>query len=312
MGEWVPKNQKAIFAASVGFGQCLGAACADCTSAITSKNWHIMFYAFGLMGIAWCIPAWFLMSDTPATHPFVSLDEAHYIQECFKAEGRTSKKDALSYWEITQERSWIANLVATCCWSWSWFCLLGWMPTFFEDVLGFSSTTAGHLAEYGYLLGAFAGMAWAYLFDEAMKQNFLDVAAARQWATSISMMGSAAVFLMVMSTMYSTGGAVQGSLLAMAVVLLTANKSGTWANMLDIGGSASNGKVVASINSASDIFGVINSIGVGVALDTTSLGWHGIFFSMAALNTVGAVFFVQNMSAQPFGTAEVPKKSVDG
>merc|ERR1740138_650555 len=135
------------------------------------------------------------MSNTPATHPFVSPEEVHYIDECLKAEGSHSKSDPLSFWQLMQRRSFLAVTVGTLCWAFSWSILLSWMPTYFQDVLGFSTAVSGHLAQYGYFLGGFAGMTWGYLFDKAVKQDQLGVASARAWAASISMMGASSLFL---------------------------------------------------------------------------------------------------------------------
>mmetsp|Transcript_68921 Transcript_68921/g.121835 ORF Transcript_68921/g.121835 Transcript_68921/m.121835 type:complete len:554 (-) Transcript_68921:37-1698(-) len=311
MGKWIPMHQKATVSASIAFGQCLGAATVDCTSSIIADNWHTMFYVFGLLGFVWCIPAWICMSNTPATHPFISLEEVHYIDECFKAEGKQSKKDPFSYWEMLQERSFLAVMVGSLCWGFSWSLLLSWMPTYFQDVLGFSTAASGHLAQYGYFLGGFAGLTWGYVFDELVKQDRLEVASARAGAASISMMGASTLFLFIMSNMYSASAALQGSMLAMSVVLLTANKSGTWANILDLGGATNSGKIVALISAIGDVSGMISSFGVGVALDITWLSWSSIFFTMLAFNAVGTLVFVRNMSTQPLDK-DVLTKGVDG
>jgi len=299
VGKWVPKHQKATVSASIAFGQCLGAATADCTSGIIAENWHTMFYVFGLLGLIWCVPAWIFLSDTPATHSFISLDEAHYIDQCVKAEGTQSKTDPLSFWQLMQHRSFHAVTVGTLCWAFTWSILLSWMPTYFQDVLGFSTAASGHFSQYGYFLGGFASLTWGYLFDKAVKEDRLDMASARAWAASISMMGASSLFLVIMSTMYSASAALQATLLASSVVLLTANKSGTWANILDLGGATNSGKIVALISAIGDVSGLVSSFGVGVALEITWLGWPSIFFTMVALNAVGTVVFVRNMSVQP-------------
>lgn len=86
---WVPETERSRFAAVVYNGANFGTIISiPLTGFLCSLNfmggWPLSFYIFGISGIVWCFFWWWLVFDTPQSHPRISLDERLYIEKCLR------------------------------------------------------------------------------------------------------------------------------------------------------------------------------------------------------------------------------------
>jgi len=300
---WSPKGQRATLTSCIGAGQCLGEAFALSASRITEMHWPIMFYVFGGLGFVWIIFFQLLVADTPATHPFISREEAQHIKACLDAEGAkhavegSKKPQASSYWHLLCQQSVQVAMFADFCWGYCWLALLAWLPNFFETVYGVSTSTAGELSLSGYYLGAVAVMVWGSGFDTCIRRKYLSLAAARRTAASAALLGSSLCFSVTISTMYVTPAIVQVLLLTTAVILLMANKSGTRANLVDLGGPENTPRLSAMDNTLQDVAGVGSSLIIGWLLTQPALNWIAVFLIFVVLNVIAAGVYASFMGA---------------
>jgi len=309
---WSPKGQRATLTSCIGAGQCLGEAFALSASPITEMHWPIMFYVFGGLGFIWIVFFQLLVTDTPATHPFISREEAQHIKACLDAEDAkhavegSKTPQASSYWHLLCHQSVQVTMFADFCWGYSWLALLTWLPAFFETAYSVSTGTAGELSLSGYYLGAVAVMVWGSGFDACIRRKYLSLADARRTAAVTALLGSSLCFSVTVSTMNTAPAIVQVLLLTTAVILLTANKSGTRANIVDLGGATDTSRISAMVNTLQDVAGLGSSLIIGWLLEQPALSWIAVFLSMVVLNVIAAGVYASFM-----GVSRLPPEGFD-
>lgn len=63
-----------------------------CGYLITAYGWESVFYVSGALGICWSISWIFLVFDSPAKHPTISIKERTYIETCIGQTIKTRSK----------------------------------------------------------------------------------------------------------------------------------------------------------------------------------------------------------------------------
>ncbi|XP_034464146.1 sialin isoform X2 [Hippoglossus hippoglossus] len=109
-------------------------------------DWTYVFYVFGANGLVWFILWAFLAFDSPNTHPRISERERLYITNSLKNELSTSA-GYIPWRAIVTSRPLWAIVVAHFSYNWTFYTLLTLLPTYMNDILGFSIqqvTSASH------------------------------------------------------------------------------------------------------------------------------------------------------------------------
>lgn len=86
---WVPKTERSRFAAVVYNGANFGTIISiPLTGYLCSLDfmggWPLSFYIFGFLGIVWCFFWWWLVFNTPETHPRIELNERMFIEKSLR------------------------------------------------------------------------------------------------------------------------------------------------------------------------------------------------------------------------------------
>jgi MFS transporter, ACS family, solute carrier family 17 (sodium-dependent inorganic phosphate cotransporter), member 5 len=89
LAKWVPKTERSRFAAVVYNGANFGTIVSiPMTGFLCSLDfmggWPLSFYIFGCLGIIWCFFWWWLVFNTPETHPRISTEERIFIQKSLR------------------------------------------------------------------------------------------------------------------------------------------------------------------------------------------------------------------------------------
>ena len=59
-------------------------------------GWPWVFYSFGIMTLVWLVFWYWLMHDTPRSHPRISSDELQYIENSVNTEASKNKVKTIS------------------------------------------------------------------------------------------------------------------------------------------------------------------------------------------------------------------------
>ncbi|XP_062286788.1 sialin isoform X2 [Scomber scombrus] len=113
-------------------------------------NWTYVFYVFGAVGLVWFVLWVFLVFDSPNTHPRISERERLYITNSLKNELSTSSGYIPWRSIVTSGPLW-AIVVAHFSYNWTFYTLLTLLPTYMNNILGFSIQQNGMLSALPYL-----------------------------------------------------------------------------------------------------------------------------------------------------------------
>ena len=90
LGRWVPPNERSAAVALATSGQFLGTVLAMACSPIVARDWPLVFYLFGGLGLFWLIGFLALTSSGPESHPRISNAEVEHILVALREEQTAS------------------------------------------------------------------------------------------------------------------------------------------------------------------------------------------------------------------------------
>ncbi|XP_037542953.1 sialin [Nematolebias whitei] len=251
-------------------------------------DWPYVFYLFGAVGLVWFILWAFLVFDSPNTHPRISEQERLYITNSLKHELSTSAGNIPWRAIVTSKPLW-AIVVAHFSYNWTFYTLLTLLPTYMNDILGFSIQQNGFLSALPYvgcaLLAVLSGQVADYLRETCLYSTVL----VRKGFSLIGMIGPAA---------FLVAAGFTGCNYKLAVTFLTISSSlggmsasGFNINHLDIAPSYA-GILLGITNTFATIPGMVGPI-IARALtkNNTIEEWQTVFYIAATINLLGAIFY---------------------
>ena len=131
IGRWVPEMQRSRAVALLMGAAPLSTAIALPLTGWLSHlyGWPIPFYAFGLLGLVWAVLWWIRIGDKS------------------RLEAATRTNHAVIPWRrLLSLRCVWAIVVANFCFTWSFYVLLSWLPSYLKSTYGVSLTGAGLLS----------------------------------------------------------------------------------------------------------------------------------------------------------------------
>lgn len=152
--KWIPPLERSNFIANM-MASSLGAAITlpVCGYLISISGWSSVFFVTGAIGIVWSVLWFFLVFDSPADHPRITIEEREEIERKI-AEGENKKlvKPKKVPWVaiFTSMPVW-AIIVTHGCSVFGYFTVVNQLPTYMKDVLHFNIKTNGLLSSLPYI-----------------------------------------------------------------------------------------------------------------------------------------------------------------
>uniref|UniRef100_W5KAI8 Sialin n=1 Tax=Astyanax mexicanus TaxID=7994 RepID=W5KAI8_ASTMX len=156
-------------------------------------DWTYVFYIFGAVGLLWFVLWAFLVSSNPSSHRRISDTEKTYITSSLKNE-LSPTSDHIPWMSILTSVPLWAIVVAHFSYNWTFYTLLTLLPTYMNDILGFSIKQNGMLSALPYLGCWLLAMGGGQLADYLRETCFYRTVIVRKSFTIIGMVGPA-VFL---------------------------------------------------------------------------------------------------------------------
>uniref|UniRef100_T1KC49 Major facilitator superfamily (MFS) profile domain-containing protein n=1 Tax=Tetranychus urticae TaxID=32264 RepID=T1KC49_TETUR len=305
-------NSVVIAGATIGNLVCLPLAGVLVSSSFLG-GWPSVFYLFGGFNLIFAVVWYIIVYDTPEEHPYLSPEELEVILA-----NRTLKSGntiEVPWRKMLTSLPVFAHLTHSFTYGWVIATVSSQIPSFYEEVLGFSHTANGFISSLPWLLSTLCSITASTIADKLRRTNRFSTVAIRKVLT-------------VLGEYNNRLGTVSGGLVAitllgkrrMAVVLtLSITKglggliiAGVGANHLDIapsfagtlGGFAS---VLSSVASLAANEGVAQIVGN----ETTAQNWYYFFYLSAVINIAGAIVFVLFGSGetQSWDPSSAPKQS---
>ncbi|KAL8260375.1 hypothetical protein R6Q59_028328 [Mikania micrantha] len=283
LSKWVPVAERSRSLALVYSGMYLGSVTGLAFSPILIHlyGWPSVFFSFGSLGTVWAALWMNKAYSSPLEDPELRPEEKKLIFQ-----NRVSEEPVKSIpWGLIMSKAPVWALI-TChfCHNWGTFILLTWMPTYYNQVLGFNLTESGLFCVLPWLTMAFSANLGGWIADTLVSKG-LSVTIVRKVMQSIGFLGPA-FFLSQLSHVDTP---------AMAVVCMACSQgsdafsqSGLYSNHQDIAPRYS-GVLLGLSNTAGVLAGVFGTAATGYILQHGS--WDEVFEVAIGLYLVGTVIW---------------------
>ncbi|XP_064172036.1 sialin-like isoform X2 [Anguilla rostrata] len=287
---WAPPMERSRLLTMSYTGAQLGTVVALPLSGVICfyLDWTYVFYIFGVVGLVWFVLWTFLVSSTPEKHKRISEAEKQYITSSLKSE-LSPTTSHIPWASIFTSPSVWAIVVAHFSYNWTFYTLLTLLPTYMNNVLGFSIKENGFLSALPYL-GSWALALLGGLLADWLRERWLISTVAVRKGFSLAGMIGPAVFLVAAG--YTGCDYVMAvSFLTVSSALGGLSSSGFGISHLDIAPSYA-GILLGISNTFATVPGMVGPI-IGRALthSNTIEQWRIVFFISGGINVFGAVIF---------------------
>ncbi|XP_077586494.1 sialin [Stigmatopora nigra] len=251
-------------------------------------GWTYVFYIFGAVGLLWFLLWTFLAFDNPSSHPWISEREKIYILSSLKNE-LSPENGHIPWRAIVTSCPLLAIVVAHFSYNWTFYTLLTLLPTYMNDILGFSIQQNGLLSALPYLGCALFAVLSGQLADYLREKRHCPTITVRKSFSLVGMIGPAA---------FLVAAGYTGCNYTLALTFLTISSSlggvsasGFNINHLDIAPSYA-GILLGITNTFATIPGMVGPvIARKLTANNTMEEWQTVFYIAAAINLFGATFY---------------------
>jgi MFS family permease len=278
LSHWFPERERGTAHGVMFMGSRLGGAVTPLlvTPILAFAGWRTSFWIFGTLGIGWCVfwRRWF--RDDPGLHPDVNPSELVLIRE-----SRASSHNAeLPLRHLLQlQLLWISLMYF--CYGYSLYFYLTWLPTYLQQVRGFSPSETSVVHTFVLLTAAAASIFGGRLTDILVKRYGLrigrSIGAIALPASGIALAGAAL-------TSNNIGAAM---LLAVAAGAGDLCLSTCWAICHDVGGDAA-GTVTGCMNTFANIGGSLSPLVIGYTVKWWG-SWSTPLLIAAGISVLGGL-----------------------
>jgi MFS transporter, ACS family, solute carrier family 17 (sodium-dependent inorganic phosphate cotransporter), other len=271
IGRWVPPLQRSRATALLISAAPLSTAVALPLTGwlVHVSGWPIPFYAFGMLGLAWAV-IW-----------FTRIDNAYDIRP------RVSEAVARIPWRrlLSLPSLW-AIVVAIFCFSWSFYVLLAWLPSYLKSTFGVSLMNAGILSAGPWIASFLMANVAGYLADRLLRAGRSATFVRKLMQTSALCVGG--VLLMQLPTAPSVTAAMVYTCFASGA--LAFSLAGYAPNAFDI--APRHADVIWGIsNTVATLPGIFGVYLTGWLVDRTG-SFSTPFYLTAGVSLFGAVFYL--------------------
>jgi MFS family permease len=275
---WFPTEERGHAHGIVFMGSRLGGAIAPPLVVLLMEHigWRQAFFAFGFVGVVWCVfwRRWF--TDEPSAHPSVNAEELEHIQ-------RGLEPAPLPFeWR----QLWSRNMLLICAMyftmPYTLYFNLTWLPTYLQEVRGFTAREAGYLAGIVLFMGAMANLVGGKLTDRLVRKYGLKI------GRSIGVVTLPVAGLLLVAAAQTESPMAAAILLAATLFVADLSVSACWAICHDVGGRNA-GTVTGAMNTFGNIGGAISPLVVGYAILWWN-SWTLPFYITAGVYVMGGVF----------------------
>ncbi|QKJ85619.1 MFS transporter [Paramixta manurensis] len=293
---WAPPSGRSTAYTLAGSGQYLGPAIGSILVGliIVKLGWEWSFIIFGVAGLI-LLPFWvWIVRDTPANDPRVSLEELNVIGNQVKS--NEEKIDWPGIKSVFLSRTGIGMLLVYLTFGYILFTFLNWVPSYLFYTFHMDILKSAVWSSLGAFMG-FVGFLLSGPFNDGLVRRYNRLTA-RRIGTAAPMFVAACCVVLSLITAKTGYGEVTAVLIG-AVQLFMNMTVGAWAvNIIDISpNQVSTGVVYGIFN------GVLNVMGACNSLILTAIASHYGFpvaFSSAlvfmAIFLIGILFIVDKKS----------------
>ena len=296
IAKWCPEKERSKMVSFSFSGAMIGTAIAFPLAGIIISNkssqifggWVGLFYCFGAIGIIWFILYAYFISESPETHPGISIEERNYIVNTRGT--KTKKKNIVvtkEVWKILFTNKHILALYFNhFANNWALYTFLSFLPTYLEERLHFNIKSSAIYSVMPYLTLFFFQCLGGYFADKLIDDKHLTRTSTRILMESL---GNLLPALALIWLSYVTNATLAFTLMTLAVGLSGFAYSGYPPATLDLSPKYS-GIIYSISNTIATVPGVISPALTGIIVKNhTQEEWRVVFFIAAFLYVAGVI-----------------------
>lgn len=303
---WAPPLERSKLATTSFCGSYAGAVIGMPLSGILTKSfgWQSGFYAFGALGIIWCIIWCFLSFETPGKHPYITEHERVYIETCIGENTSVLSRGMKTPWlKFFTSMPVIAIMVANFCRSWTFYLLIIEQPSYFSEVFNFNLSKSGILSALPHLIMAIIVPIGGFIADFLRRNGILSTTVVRK-IFNCGGFGMEAIFLLGVGFTRNTTTAIV--CLTLAVGFSGFAISGFNVNHLDIAP-----RYASILMGFSNGFGTIAGMLCPIVTEKLTKhesadDWERVFIIASCVHFAGVAFYAVFASGEKQTWADPP------
>lgn len=255
----------------------------------TFLAWRQVFFAFGLLGLAWAAAWYTWFRDEPSAHPAVNAAELELIEQ-----GRTGgAAHQMGDWAVLLQPSVFGLCAAYFANGYGFYFLITWLPSYLEQQRGYQPGAMSLFAGLPLLLSVAADFTGGFSTDYLVRRFGL-----RLGRSAIGVGGYAVAALAMVAAAYSGNFVFSSVLIAVAAAASMFTLAASWAACIDLGGPSS-GVVSAAMNTTGQLGGVLSPIVLALLVQQFN-NWSLPLYVMAGLYALSsACWLFVNSTPRP-------------
>eukprot|EP01062_Namystynia_karyoxenos_P015700 TRINITY_DN15715_c0_g1_i1.p1 TRINITY_DN15715_c0_g1~~TRINITY_DN15715_c0_g1_i1.p1 ORF type:complete len:555 (+),score=155.36 TRINITY_DN15715_c0_g1_i1:82-1665(+) len=333
--QWVPCTERARVVGFTMAGTYFGAAVAlpvsgaligihsDTSSGSgsgVSTTWPLVFYVFGVAGVAWFALWMWLVADSPEVHPTISDGERKYIratsredQDCVLGKVVVEKSERPPWRAFLTHPAALTLYLNHFASNYCVYTLMTYLPKYLDEELGYKIADAGFVASVPYVAQFLAATAGGQVADRLSRHLPLRWVRLIMELTGFIGAGGLLILTGYLSSHRDFAVLVVTGAIGFSGVV---NGGGFGCNFIDISPHYA-GQMYSISNTFGNVAGIIAPIIAGDLLGDAhavllapgddaltpaappASHWRQVFFVTAAIYAVAGLFWVFFMRAQP-------------
>ncbi|BAM81935.1 probable Na+-dependent inorganic phosphate cotransporter [Cyanidioschyzon merolae strain 10D] len=304
VSRWVPNQERSRALSLIYSGMYMGSVIGLLLCPLLMRNlgWQSVFYVFGALGFVWYF-LWerFTSGSSPKESKIIDPQELEYLR---KQLGRRRNKETVPTtvpararvpWKLllSHPATWAIMIGHFCC-TWGYFLLLAWLPTYFNQALGFDLNASAFFSILPWLTMFVGANVSGWIADYLLSTRKFTTTAVRKMMQTIGFLGPASFLALVSSTQDPYSAVIY---MAAALGLASFSQSGIYSNHGDIGPQYA-GILLGMSNTLATVPGIVGVALTGWILDVTAGTWSIVFYTAIFFYLLGTVVY------NAFGTGE--------
>ncbi|CAE7254670.1 PHT4 [Symbiodinium natans] len=294
LSRWIPAKERSTASSLADTGGSIGGLLALGGGPILASwlGWQLTFVVYGGLSSCFCI-AWLgIASSLPSSSPFMSTTELQMlisegvVSNSHQAKGGRGdvKVQGLS-WRMFFSPPVLAVCYAHAVFNFGRYFLYGWIPTFYNQVLGVPAATAAFYMTCLQVADAFVKLVVAPFADQLVASGRLSILGLRRLLSCIGFLGfggAMGLCSLITSPALVTAALVVGKSAA------SCHAAGFKTNYLDIS-RAHTGSISGFGNTLATLSSTAAPLIAGTVIQAS--GWSSMFSICFAVNVSGALVF---------------------
>jgi MFS transporter, ACS family, glucarate transporter len=276
VANWFPHRERGRAMSTSFLGLAIGAAFTTplALALIARQTWRVVFFEFGLLGVAWTA-AWLMwFEDYPREiggRVIAAIEPVGW-------------RDLLPGGQLFQNNLWrICGMYFA--YGYSLYFYISWLPTYMLKGRGFSPTYAGLFSSLPWIFSAAGYVTGGWLTDRIGRTGNLKAA-----RCGVGMVGYTVSGLLLIVVALTHDRGIAAGVLAVAAFFQAVTVAPAWAVCLDVGHRRA-GLVTGCMNTSGNLGGALGPVVTGFIVQYSG-SWDYPFYLTAAIFAVGAILWM--------------------